>query len=147
MPSLQLHRTEVVDRAIGQPVTKVSYRFPVSDLLNSPKCPTAIKREFRDTPELELELPLIVDEAMTAINPVLIELMKISTPELNTYIKQLRKIFAEASDMPMLLRAKQPSAASKSAGSNIEMVPLHDLQFLVQNAPIPDAAVNTNADQ
>jgi hypothetical protein len=37
MPSLKLNRTKQLDRAVGETATKVSYRFPVSDLLNSPK--------------------------------------------------------------------------------------------------------------
>jgi len=147
MPSLQLNRTEELDRATGQPLTKVSYRFPVADLLNFPKCPAKVKNEFRDKPELELELPVIIDEAMAAVNPVLVELLRISEPELITHISRLRKIFIEASGMPLLLRIKQPSAGSKSVGWDVDMVPLHDLQFLVQNAPIPTATANTNADQ
>jgi hypothetical protein len=147
MPSLQLNRTRVLDRATGRPVTKVSYRFPVSDLLNSPKCPAKVKNEFRGNPEMELELPVIVDEAMTAINSVLVELVKISEPELITYINQLRRIFIEASGMPLLLRAKQPSMDSKTIGPNVEIVPLHDLQFLVLNAPIQGRTTNANTDQ
>jgi hypothetical protein len=144
MPSLKLNRTEELDLATGQPVTKVSYRFPVSDLLDSPKCPATIKKEFRDKPDMELDLPVIVDEAMTAMNAVLVELARFSLPELITHIIKLRDIFNEAAGMPLLLRLKQPSAGSQSAGFNVEMVPLHDLQFLVQNAPIPGAAHNTD---
>jgi hypothetical protein len=147
MPSLYLNRTEELDRTTGQPVTKASYRFPVSDLLNSPKCPAVVKSEFRGKPQMELEVSAIVDQAMTAINLVLVELVKISMPELITYINQLRRIFTEASDMPLLLRAKQPLAGSKPVGLNVEMVPLHDLQFLVKNASIQDTTVNTAADQ
>jgi hypothetical protein len=147
MPSLLMNRTEELDRTTGQQVTKVSCRFPVSDLLNSPKCPATVKRDFRDKPEAELELPAFIDEAMTAMNSVLVELVRISVPELTTYISQLRKVFEEASGMPMLLRAKQPSPGSRADGLNIEMEPLHDLQFLVQNAPIPGVPVNLSADQ
>ena len=136
MPTLTLNRTEELDRTTGQPVMKTSYRFPVSDLLNSPKCPATIKKEFRDEPGLELELPSIIDEAMIAMNSVLIELMEISVPELTTYIGKLRPIFVEASWMPALLRLRQPSAGADPTGLNIEMLPLHDLQFLIRNAPI-----------
>ncbi len=146
MPSLHLTRAGELDRATGKPTTKVSYRFPVSDLLNSPKCPATVKKQFRDKPEMELELPTIVDQAMAAVQPVFIELVNFSVPELITYITQLRAIFIEASGMPLLLRAKQPSAGSNPAGVNIEIVPLHDLQFLVQNFPILGKALNVNAD-
>lgn len=141
MPSLQLRRVEELDRATGQRVSTVYCRFPVSDLLNSPKCPATIKKDFRDNPEAELDLPAIIAEAMAAMNSVLLQLVKISLPELNTYISQLRKIFAEASGMPLLLRTRQPSAGSKAVGLNFDMEPLHDLQFLIQNAPIPDVPV------
>ena len=68
---LTLNRNETLDHATGQPRTKVSYSFPAADLLNSPKCPATVKREFRDTPETKLDLTIIVDQAMTAIQPVL----------------------------------------------------------------------------
>lgn len=147
MPSLSLNRAEELDRATGLPTTKISYRFPVTDLLNSPKCPATVKKEFRDKPELELELPAIIDQAMTAIQPVLLEFVAFSVPELITHITQLRTIFIEASGMPLLLRAKQPSGNGNPAGVNIEMVPLHDLQFLVQNFPMSGAAPNANEGQ
>jgi hypothetical protein len=147
MPSLRLNRTEELDRTTGCRVTNVSYKFPVSDLLNSPKCPTKIKNEFRSNPDLELELPDLISEAMAALNLVLLELTRISTPELVTHIDLLRKVFAEASGMPLLLRAKPPSAAGKPVGPKIEMAALHDLQFLVQNFPVPDATMKTNAGQ
>lgn len=67
MPLLYLTRTKERDGATGQPVTKVYYSFPVSDLLNSPKYLATVKNEFRNTPEMELEFPVIVDEAMAAI--------------------------------------------------------------------------------
>jgi hypothetical protein len=140
MPSLHLNRTEELDQATEQPVTKVSYKFSVSDLLNSPKCPVTVKNEFRVKPKMELDLPVIVDEAMAAMDRILVELVKISTPELITYITQLRKIFKEASGVPLLVRAKQPPADSETAGLKIEMVMIHDLHFLVQNSPIPDTA-------
>jgi hypothetical protein len=147
MPSLHLNRTEELDQATSQRVSRVSYKFSVSDLLNSPKCPATIKKEFGGNPGTELELPDLIDEAMTALNPVLLELTKISTPELITYVNLLRRIFAEAADMPLLLRLTPPLAGSKYIGVNVEMVPLHDLQFLVKNAPFPGAATNANADQ
>jgi len=53
MPSLTLNRTEKLDKDTGRIVTQVSYTFPVSDLLNSPKCPAKVKREFRDQPDME----------------------------------------------------------------------------------------------
>jgi hypothetical protein len=139
MPSLRLNRTEQLNPATGQVVTKVSYKFPVSYLLNSAKCKVTVKNEFRSSPGMELELSDLIDEAMTALNPVLLELTKISTPGLITRINLLRRIFTEASGMPLLLRLKPPSAGSKPVGLNVEMVPLHDLQFLIQNAPIPSA--------
>ena len=105
-------------------------------MLNSPKCPATIKNEFGGQPDMELELPAIISEAMTAIRPVLIELLTFSVPELITHISRLRTIFAEASGMPLLLRATQPSLGGPPAGANFEMVPLHDLQFLVQNFPM-----------
>jgi hypothetical protein len=140
MLPFRLNRTRELDPTTGQPVTTVSYRFPVSDLLDSPKCPATIKNEFRDKPETELDVRAVVDEAMTAMNRVLLELVKISMPELTVHIAKLRRIFMEASGMPLLLRVKPPSAGSRSAGLNVEMTPLHDLQFLVQNAPIPGAS-------
>lgn len=140
MPSLRLNRTEELDPTTGQRVTKVSYKFPVSDLLNSPKCKTKIKNEYRGNLGLELELPELISQAMAALNPVLLELTRISTPELITHVSLLRRVFAEASGVPLLLRLKPPSAGSKPIGINIETVALHDLQFLVQNLPFPGQA-------
>jgi hypothetical protein len=137
MPSLVFSRRETLDQTTMQKSMQVSYRFPISDLLDSPKCPATIKNEFRANPSLEFELPVVIDQAMTAIGPVLLEWMKSSMAELAAHINLLRKIFAEAAGFPMLLRAKPPSAGSKVFETNIEMVPLHDLQYLVQNAPIP----------
>jgi hypothetical protein len=139
MPSLYLNRTEELDRTTGRRVTSVSYKFPVSDLLNSPKCPAKIKNEFGSNPDVELELPDLISDAMAAIKPVLLELTKISAPELVTHISLLGKVFAEASGMPLLLRASPPAAGGKPVGPKIEMVALHDLQFLVQNFPVPGA--------
>jgi hypothetical protein len=147
MPSLVLNRISELDQTTGQPTTKVSYKFPVSDLLNWPKCPATVKNEFRGNPDVELELPDIINQAMIAINPVLFELAKISAPELINHVGLLRRVFIEASGAPLLLRVKPPLAGSRLIGSNVEMVPLHDLQFIIQNAPIPDATVNKNADQ
>jgi hypothetical protein len=139
MPSLHLNKLEELDRATGQRVTRVSYLFPVSDLLNSPKCPATVRNEFRDRPDLELDLPDIIDQAMAAIQPVLIELVQVSVPELVTHITQLRAIFAEAAGAPLLLRATPPPAGNDPAGVKIEIIPLHDLQFLVQNFPMSGA--------
>lgn len=147
MPSLKLNRSRELDPATRQPVTKVSYRFPVSDLLNSSRCKATIKREFRDEPEMEFDVPALINEAMAAMNEVLIELVNSSVPELITHISKLRSIFTEASGMPALLRVKPPLAGSRIGGLNIEMAPLHDLQFLVQSAPIPDDMMNRNAGQ
>jgi hypothetical protein len=138
MPTLKLSRIRRFDPPTGQPVTGVSYRFPMSDLLNSSRCPATIKNELRNDPEIELELPVIIDEAMAAINAVLVALADTSIPELATHIIKLRKIFTEASGAPLLLRIKRPLAGSKITGLDIETAPLHDLQFLVQNAPISD---------
>ena len=140
MPPLNLNRAEQLDPTTGQQTSAVSYGFPVSYFLNSSKCPATVRNEFRDDPELELDLPAIIDEAMAAVNRVLIELVEISMPELITHINHLRRIFAEASGLPLLLRLKPPLAGSKSVGLNVEMMPLQDLQFLVQNAPIPDGS-------
>jgi hypothetical protein len=147
IPSLRLSRTKELDRATGQRVTRVSYKFCVSDLVDDPKCASIVRKEFRSTPDLELELPDLVDEAMAALNPVLLELVKISTPELITCVHLLRKIFTEASGMPLLLRVKPPLAGSQPVGVNFDLVPLHDLQFLIQNYPIPGETSNANADQ
>ena len=136
MPPLYLTRTERLDRATGRVVTKVSYKFSVSYLLDSPRCKATIKDEFRGNPEMELELPELIDEAMKALTPVLLELAKISAPEVITHVKFLRGIFAEASGMPLLLRLRPPLAGSRLIGSDVQMVPLHDLQFLVENMPI-----------
>jgi hypothetical protein len=136
MPSLTLNRNETLDHATGQPRTKLSYSFPAADLLNSPKCPARVKREFRDTPETKLDLAIIVDQAMAAIQPVLIELVKVSMPQLISHITELRTIFSETSGMPLLLRAKQPAADSNPGRTNIEIIALHDLQFLIQNFPM-----------
>jgi len=142
MPSLTLNRTEKLDRGTGQVITQVSYTFPVSDLLNSPKCPATVKREFRDQPDMELDLPDIINQAMAAIQPVLLELVQFSVPELITHITQLRTIFAEASGAPLLLRAKQPPATGNPLGFDVEMVQLQDLQFLVQNSPMAGSAAD-----
>jgi hypothetical protein len=141
MPYLVLNRTEELDRATGRTIANVSYKLPASYFLNSSKCSATVKNEFRSQPELELELPEIIDQAMTAINTVLLEFIKTSMPELAGHINQLRKISIEASGMPLLLRLKPLLAGSKLIETNLEMVPLHDLQFLVRNAPIPDATV------
>lgn len=139
MPSLTLNRKEKLDRDTREVVTEVSYRFPVSDLLNSPKCPATVRNEFRDQPHMELELPATISEAMTAIQPVLIQFLTFSVPELTAHISRLRTMFAEASGVPLLLRATQRSAdSSPPVGLDFEMVPLHDLQFLIQNFPISD---------
>lgn len=141
MPPLRLTKSERLDRASGQVAAKVSYKFPVSYLLGSSKCKATVKNEFRGNPELELELPSLIDEAMTALTPVLLELTKISTPEVIAHVRLLRRIFTEASGAPLLLRLKPPLAGSKLVGLDFEMAPLHDLQFLVQNMPIPGAAI------
>jgi hypothetical protein len=140
MPSLILRRTQELDSATGQRASKVTYRFPVSDLLNSSICPATIKNEFRDQPDTEFDLPAIIDEAMAGMNTVLVELAGSSVPELIGHVTMLRRIFRESSGTPMLLRIapQAASAGSKITGSNIEMAPLHDLQLLVQTAPIPD---------
>ena len=85
----------------------------------------------RRVSELPIDLPVIVDEAMAAMNVVLIELVR-AMPELITHITRLRSIFIEASGMPLLLRLKPPLAGSTVNGLNIEMASLHDLQFLIQ---------------
>lgn len=148
MPSLTLNRNEALDHGTGQRQKKISYSFPVADLLRSPKCPATIKKQFKDTPDLELDLPTIVDQAMAAIKQVLLELVMISLPELNVHVTHLRTIFTEASGMPLLLRAKQPAAgSSRPGGVDFEMVQLHDLQFLVQNFPMPETNMATKSNQ
>ncbi len=135
MPSLTLKRNETLDHATRLPKMIISYCFPVSALLDSPKCPATIKKEFRDTPDLEFNLPDIVDQAMTAIKPVLIELIEISIPELIIHITRLRVLFSEASGTPLLLRA-EPAVDHKPGSIEFKFVELHDLQFLIQNFPM-----------
>jgi hypothetical protein len=142
VPSLQLSRAEQLNRATGQVMAQVSYKFTVSDLINDPKCPATIKKEFRENPEMELEVPDLIDDAMAALNPVLLELTRISTPELIGHIPTLRRIFVEASGTPTLLRLKPPPADGAPVGVNFDMVALADLQFLVQNLPIPEATTS-----
>jgi hypothetical protein len=137
MPSLRLNRSQQLDRSTGQVVNAVTYRFPVSDLLSSPKCPATIKKEFSSNPAEELDLLTIVGEAMAAITQVLIKLIEIYVPELKRRITQLRPIFDQAADMPLLLRATPPEAAGSTGGGlNFEMTPLHDLQHLVRHFPM-----------
>ena len=63
-------------------------------------------------------------------------------------VTHLRTIFTEASGMPLLLRAKQPAAgSSRPGGVDFEMVQLHDLQFLVQNFPMPETNMATKSNQ
>lgn len=139
MPSLVFNRIERLDPSTGQKTSEVSYRFPVSDLLNWPKCPATIKNEFRSNPDLDLNLPQVIDGAMEAINPVLLEWIKTTVPGLVTHVNVLKGIFAETSGTPLLLRATPPLAGGRTMGTNLEMVPLHDLQFLVQNCPFANA--------
>jgi len=146
MPSLTLDRNETLDHATGQPTTRVSYSFPVTDLLNSSKCPATVKREFRGTPETRLDLAIIVDQAMAAIQPILLELVKVSVPQLITYITELRTIFSEASGIPLLLRAKQPAADSRPGRAYIEIIVLHDLQFLINNFPMKETIPAAESD-
>ena len=134
-----------LDRATGRVVTRISYTFPASYLLSSQKCPATVKNEFRDNPEEELDLPAIIDQAMAAMNSVLLEMAKISAPQLIIHVNQLRRIFEEASGTPLLLRMKPRSPGAADSGVEIEMTPLQDLQFLIQNAPIPDANVNEDS--
>lgn len=136
MPALRLNRSQQLDRNTGQVVNAITYRFPVSDLLASPKCPATIKKEFASHPAVELDLSTIVDDAMAAMTQVLIKLIAIYVPELKLHIMRLRSIFDEATDMPLLLRAKPPDSGSAPAGLDVEMTPLHDLQHLVRNFPV-----------
>ncbi len=133
-----LNRIKELDHASGLPVSKVSYKFPVSYLLASPKCPATIRAEFATTPSAEFELPAVIDGAMAAITPVLTALVQISTPELTKHILYLRKLFSETAPVPpLLLRVPRPAAGSKILSFNVEMQPLLDLAYLVQHAPIP----------
>lgn len=136
MPSLRLNRSQQLDRNTGQVVNAISYIFPASDLLASPRCPATIKKEFESNPAVELDLATIIDDAMAAITQVLIKLIEIYEPELQRHVTRLRPIFDESADMPLLLRAKPPAAGSSPRGLNIEMIPLHDLQHLVRNFPV-----------
>lgn len=136
MPSLRLNRSRRLDRNTGQVVNAVTYIFPVSDLLASPKCPATIKKEFASHPAVELELATIVDDAMAAMTQVLIRLIEIYVPELKRHIMRLRPIFGESAGMPLLLRAKAPVAGSSHRGLDMEMIPLHDLQHLVRDFPV-----------
>lgn len=138
MPSLVFNKTERLDPVTRQKTTKVSYALPISDLLDWPKCPATVKNEFRSNPDLKLELPEIIERSMAAMNPILLEWIKISIPELSTHVNFLRKIFAEASGVPLLLRVVPPLAGSKIVETNFEMVALHDLQFLIQSSPFPN---------
>lgn len=135
MPSLQLSRTQQLDPSTRQVIDSITYRFPVSDLLASPKCPATIKKEFAPNPGEILNLPEIIDDAMTAIMPVLVKLIENYVPELKLHITRLRSVFSEAGGTPLLLRAVPPQAGSSSVGLNVEMTPLHDLHDLVLNFP------------
>jgi hypothetical protein len=139
MPSLNLKRAEYLDKTTGETVRQVSYRFPVSDLLSSSKCPATIKKEFGANPDLVIDLPATIGEAMTAIRQVLLELVKISIPELIVHVQTLKPIFEETHGLPMLLRAKPPAAGAVAGGLDFEMAALHDLQLLVMKSPLSPA--------
>jgi hypothetical protein len=138
MPSLRLSRSHQLDAKTGQVTRTITYRFPASDLLASPKCPATIKKEFAPNPAEELDLPAIIDDAMAAMARVLIKLIELYVPELKLHIRALRPIFDEAADLPLLLRAKPPGASTPAGGLDIEMTPLHDLQHLVRNFPMAE---------
>jgi hypothetical protein len=139
MPALTLKRNETRDHSTGLPKTSASYTFLVAHLLDSPKCPATIKKEFQSTPDVEFNLPDIVNQAMIAIKPVLIELIDISVPELITHITRLKAVFSEAPGVPLLLRA-EPATDRQPGSINFKFVEFHDLKFLVYNFPMPDLA-------
>jgi len=147
MPSLRLNRTKQLDPTTGEVATGITYTFPASYLVSSAKCPATVKNDFRENPEEQLDLPAIIDQAMIAMNSVLLELAKIAVPELIMHVNHLRRVFKEASGAPLLLRVKPREPGIAVAGVNFEMVHFQDLQFLIENAPFPDATAGAGSGQ
>ena len=137
MPPILLTRSNRLDVASGLPVAVTLCKFPASYLLRSPKCPATVRAELSLTPNAEFELSNVVDDAMTAMMTVLLELARISVPEMIEHVRYLRMLFSETDPVPpLLLRVLRPTADDTVGGFDVQMKHLLDLAYVVQNAPL-----------
>lgn len=148
IPPLRLHRNRQRNPATNETITVSTYTFPVSYLLNWRKCPGPIKREFASSPHAEFSVPEIIDEAMRAIDGVLLEMIKAWTPDINRRILYLRGLFSETEpDLPVLISAVRPLAGSRvTGGINLRFRRLDDLAYVVRNSPVSLPAPQQAAD-
>jgi hypothetical protein len=141
IPPITLSRAKKLDEATQQPVIAVTCSFPVAWLLDDPKCKGKMRAEFEGASDTTFELPALIEEAMQAMNGVLVEAINAWVPELNRCILRLRELFKEtAPAAPVLLRPKRPLAGSIVRGLDLQVQQLSDLANLVLNAPIPKSS-------
>jgi hypothetical protein len=138
MPPFNASLSRILDRSSGNVVRNIDITFPVSWLLESPKCAAKVRSEFKENPEELLSAADIVDDAMAGFQKVFLVITKMNYPELVKSVNLVRAIFREAHPGgPGLLRAKKPLAGSRiQGGVDLEIYRLEDLLKVVLEAPI-----------
>ena len=138
MPPFNIRRGAQLDPQSGAVTRKIEVTFPVSWLLESPKCPAKIKGEFQGRPTEVLSVVDVVDDAMAGFQEILVTLFRVNYPEMLESVTLLRQIFGEAHPgVPVLLKMRRPPAGSRlSSGAQFDMHRIDDLLRVVQEAPI-----------
>jgi len=139
MPPFNFNQNSGLDPQSGQITRTFEVTFPVSWLLDSPKCPATIKREFEQRTTEALRVTNIVDDAMAGFQKVLLALVGINQPELAEHTNLLRDIFSEAHPgLPVLIGPQRVPAEASIQGIQIQMARIDDLLPLVRDAPVGD---------
>jgi hypothetical protein len=139
MPPFNFNQSSGLDPQSGQITRTFEVTFPVSWLLDSPKCPATIKNDFNQKPTEILRVTDIVDDAMAGFQKVLLILVGINQPELAEHTNLLRSIFSEVhSGQPVLIGPQRPPAGVRVQGIQIKMARIDDLLPLVRDAPVGD---------
>jgi hypothetical protein len=137
MPPFNFNQSSGLDPQSGQITRTFEVTLPASWLLDSPKCPATIKREFEQKPTEALRVTNIVDDAMAGFQKVLITLVGINQPELAEHTNLLRGVFSEVHPgLPVLIGPQRLPAGARVQSIQIQMAGIDDLLALVRDAPV-----------